>query len=180
MCSVFYHPLLLTRTAYFGTHHVSSCLLQRCYSPVEFTVLQKRDGKHAALYNAQLVSTLFWALDCFTVRAVPAERFSASFIRQNYVITSLSCLAIPLLVKQGKAVNETKSGALDSIPIGCSYAVCSSPLLSLPPHPLCILALLQHRHHQAWWWDAALLCCERFMCLVNSWNPALPRGLRDF
>lgn len=53
-------------------------------------------------------------------------------------------------------------------------------LLSLPPHPLCILALQQHRHHQAGWWDAALLCCERFMCLVNSWNPALPRGLRDF
>lgn len=28
--------------------------------------------------------------------------------------------------------------------------------------------------------DAALLCCERFMCLVNGWSLALPRGLRDF
>lgn len=82
---------------------------------------------------------------------------------------------IPLLVTQGNR-GEKNQERRDSIPIGCSYALCSSLFfLALPPHPSppFILAPLQHRHHLAW------CSAVRDSCLVRSWSQALPRGLKD-
>lgn len=73
-------------------------------------------------------------------------------------------------------------GVVDWIPIGWSYAVCSSlSFLSHPtPSALFLASWLCHSTAIIKLGDAALLCCQRFMCLLNSWSLALPRGLRDF
>lgn len=116
------------------------------------------------------------AEDTFSQRAVPAK---AQFIRQNHAMRSLSSLAIPLLVTQGRRVNERKSGRLDSIPIGCSYAVCTSHFFffshSPPPvlHPGSATAPPSSRVEMLLWSAVRNLC-------VWWIAEALPRGLRDF